>query len=104
MDTEETLWIDDDETGRLWHVAREVLSADELQALIAGLSGPDDERRGGYWLSLSHIPAAIPDLLQQYVLTYERPTGWRWDDSPPSICLPELLLERFTLRVFEALK
>lgn len=96
----------DEDCGRLWYIASEVLSPGELQAAVEGLDAPamtESEKRGYYWLPVALIPTALKALLQPYVRELERPTGWRWECMPPSICLPDAIIERLNQRIGAAL-
>lgn len=90
----------DEDTGQLWHAASQVLSAEALQQAVADLG---ELSRSACWFPLHHIPPALQVLLQPYQIERERPTGWRWEAMPPSLCLPDGLVERLSQRLTAAL-
>ena len=90
----------DEDTGQLWHAATAVLDARTLQQSVDDLG---ELSRSAYWLPLQHVPAPLLPLLQRYVLERERPRGWLWDSMPPSLCLPDGLIERLSRRLMAAL-
>ncbi|MNF94030.1 hypothetical protein D3C84_767270 [compost metagenome] len=92
----------DEDTGALWHAASQALSAEALQQTVAGLAVLPLTRRA-CWFPLHYVPAPLLPLLQPYLLERPRPTGWRWEAMPPSVCLPEGFVERLSQRLTAAL-
>ena len=90
----------DADTGALWHAATALLDAGTLQQHVNELG---ELSRSAYWLPLSHIPAVLQALLQPYVLEREPSRRWPWDGMPPSLCLPDGLVERLSQRLTAAL-
>ncbi|EXF94312.1 hypothetical protein HK44_002120 [Pseudomonas fluorescens HK44] len=91
--------------GQLWHAAAGVLDARTLQELVDGVAALPQEPPycGVYWYPVQHIPAALQALLQPYRLERERPSGWRWEASPPSWCFPDGLVEQLSERLAAAM-
>ena len=95
----------EEDIGALWHTAAAVLDSATLQHLV-GLAAQVPQAppySGVYWLPVQHIPAALQALLQPYVIERERPTGWRWEAMPPSVCFHDGLVEHLSERLAEAL-
>jgi hypothetical protein len=90
----------DEDTGQLWHAASQVLSAEALQQAVDDLG---ELSRSACWFPRQHVPAPLLPLLLPYVLERERPSGWRWEAMPPSLCLPDGLVERLSQRLTAAL-
>lgn len=90
----------DADTGALWHAAAALLDAATLQQHVDVLG---ELSRSACWFPLQHIPQPLQVLLQPYVLQREPPTGWLWQAMPPSLCLPDGLVERLSQRLTAAL-
>ncbi|MNF54173.1 hypothetical protein D3C84_355960 [compost metagenome] len=90
----------DADTGALWHAAAALLDAGTLQQHVDELG---ELSRNACWFPLQHIPQTLQVLLQPYVLEREPPTGWLWEAMPPSLCLPDGLVERLSQRLTAAL-
>jgi hypothetical protein len=88
----------EDDIGALWHRAAAVLDARTLRRLVDGVAALPQEAPycGVYWFPLQHIPAVLLAMLQPYVLERPRPTGWRWEAMPPSVCFPDGLVEHLS--------
>lgn len=92
----------DEDIGALWHAASQVLNAEALQQAVDDLAG-EPMARSVCWFPLHHTPARLLPLLQPYVLERNRPTGWRWEAMPASVCFPDGLVERLSQRLAAAL-
>jgi hypothetical protein len=90
----------EEDMGALWHAAAALLDAGTL---LQAVDDVGELSRSACWFPRQHVPAPLLPLLLSYVSERERPSGWLWEAMPPSLCLPDGLVERLSQRLTAAL-